>query len=124
MSDSAPCVQGELSLFFFFQAEDGIRDLTVTGVQTCALPISGSRPTANLSTPVAGRGIPPLLAPQNAGVRWTQRSMESHFGNLKTPVPLPNLRLVNKVVRHLREEAFIAVLPDRGFQFRDPLQML
>src|SRR2546430_4139088 len=26
-------------LYFFFQAEDGIRDLTVTGVQTCALPI-------------------------------------------------------------------------------------
>src|SRR2546430_8879744 len=29
-------------LFFFFQAEDGIRDLTVTGVQTCALPISAA----------------------------------------------------------------------------------
>src|SRR2546430_10856022 len=28
--------------FFFFQAEDGIRDLTVTGVQTCALPICGT----------------------------------------------------------------------------------
>src|SRR5256886_12367187 len=28
-----------LRVFFFFQAEDGIRDLTVTGVQTCALPI-------------------------------------------------------------------------------------
>src|SRR6266853_3166899 len=28
-----------LIFFFFFQAEDGIRDLTVTGVQTCALPI-------------------------------------------------------------------------------------
>src|SRR5207237_2331731 len=27
--------------FFFFQAEDGIRDSSVTGVQTCALPISG-----------------------------------------------------------------------------------
>src|SRR2546430_4317247 len=27
---------------FFFQAEDGIRDLTVTGVQTCALPILSS----------------------------------------------------------------------------------
>ena len=26
-------------LFFFFQAEDGIRDIGVTGVQTCALPI-------------------------------------------------------------------------------------
>src|SRR6266853_4658574 len=30
----------DISSFFFFQAEDGIRDLTVTGVQTCALPIS------------------------------------------------------------------------------------
>src|SRR5574340_1664655 len=28
-----------LRCFFFFQAEDGIRDLLVTGVQTCALPI-------------------------------------------------------------------------------------
>src|SRR5438874_7117821 len=28
-------------MFFFFQAEDGIRDLYVTGVQTCALPIWG-----------------------------------------------------------------------------------
>src|SRR3712207_8030528 len=27
-------------MFFFFQAEDGIRDIGVTGVQTCALPIS------------------------------------------------------------------------------------
>src|SRR6266568_206536 len=31
---------------FFFQAEDGIRDGTVTGVQTCALPISGARQIA------------------------------------------------------------------------------
>ena len=28
-----------MSFFFFFQAEDGIRDDLVTGVQTCALPI-------------------------------------------------------------------------------------
>src|SRR5256886_11855427 len=33
---------GSAFCFFFFQAEDGIRDLTVTGVQTCALPISMS----------------------------------------------------------------------------------
>src|SRR2546430_7631036 len=32
--------------FFFFQAEDGIRDLTVTGVQTCALPISAPASSA------------------------------------------------------------------------------
>src|SRR2546427_9166249 len=35
-------------LFFFFQAEDGIRDLTVTGVQTCALPISLAADEAHL----------------------------------------------------------------------------
>src|SRR2546427_645206 len=43
---SPPCALSVLEVhaftptFFFFQAEDGIRDLTVTGVQTCALPIS------------------------------------------------------------------------------------
>src|SRR5436189_688908 len=31
--------------FFFFQAEDGIRDTSVTGVQTCALPILGQAAT-------------------------------------------------------------------------------
>src|SRR2546427_13246600 len=35
-------VLGVCQFFFFFQAEDGIRDLTVTGVQTCALPITVS----------------------------------------------------------------------------------
>src|SRR5207249_5105797 len=35
------------SLFFFFQAEDGIRDRNVTGVQTCALPISSLSPSVN-----------------------------------------------------------------------------
>src|SRR6266496_5494245 len=39
-----------LLVFFFFQAEDGIRDLYVTGVQTCALPIS---PFAVVPTGVA-----------------------------------------------------------------------
>src|SRR2546429_2704508 len=39
--------------FFFFQAEDGIRDVAVTGVQTCALPISCTRcgGTGKLRTP-------------------------------------------------------------------------
>src|SRR2546427_8437449 len=32
-------LKSHFMFFFFFQAEDGIRDLTVTGVQTCALPI-------------------------------------------------------------------------------------
>src|SRR5437879_10978383 len=56
-----------LVVFFFFQAEDGIRDTSVTGVQTCALPISscastgsstGSRRcrTASSSTPRTATG--------------------------------------------------------------------
>src|SRR5256886_3110647 len=41
LSSTSACTQGSPAVFFFFfQAEDGIRDLTVTGVQTCALPIS------------------------------------------------------------------------------------
>src|SRR5437762_7765570 len=35
--------------FFFFQAEDGIRDTSVTGVQTCALPISSGPLNAALA---------------------------------------------------------------------------
>src|SRR5207253_7810131 len=35
-----------LFYFFFFQAEDGIRDGHVTGVQTCALPILAKKPSA------------------------------------------------------------------------------
>src|SRR5438105_5587619 len=38
-----------LFFFFFFQAEDGIRDPLVTGVQTCALPISFFIPFPNLA---------------------------------------------------------------------------
>src|SRR5207248_4598258 len=43
-----------LFFFFFFQAEDGIRDRTVTGVQTCALPIcSFDEPSAKFPAPLA-----------------------------------------------------------------------
>src|SRR5256886_14183592 len=44
---------GRFLPFFFFQAEDGIRDLTVTGVQTCALPISMCGPVINENDLVA-----------------------------------------------------------------------
>src|SRR6476661_10126541 len=47
--------------FFFFQAEDGIRDSSVTGVQTCALPIStrGCRATARPASTTSWRTPPP-----------------------------------------------------------------
>src|SRR6478736_2268090 len=45
--------------FFFFQAEDGIRDLTVTGVQTCALPIlRGVDGVARVVEQLAGAVLP------------------------------------------------------------------
>src|SRR3989337_4182620 len=44
--------------FFFFQAEDGIRDATVTGVQTCALPI-GDHGRIHVPDPEALRLQPP-----------------------------------------------------------------
>src|SRR5437773_4093768 len=42
------CLGNSREDFFFFQAEDGIRDRDVTGVQTCALPISGTELVASI----------------------------------------------------------------------------
>src|SRR5215218_9135544 len=53
------------TFFFFFQAEDGIRDHCVTGVQTCALPIS------------AGKQIMETLGPEREG--WTERKAEAEL---------------------------------------------
>src|SRR2546427_4632304 len=72
-------------VFFFFQAEDGIRDLTVTGVQTCALPISVESQTLFIGTMVvdgipivAFKGIPPwsrtVMMPSPHNVVEAQRS--------------------------------------------------
>src|SRR3989440_1690931 len=52
-------------VFFFFQAEDGIRDLIVTGVQTCALPISRDR---NRWHAAAGYGS--VAPPARGRVPW------------------------------------------------------
>jgi len=81
------------------------------------------RPTANLGTPEAGRVVRALLLPEHAGMSWTQRHMAEHFGELKKPIPEPSLGLVNKVVRHLRDEAFIEESAE-GFRLRDPLRLL
>src|SRR2546422_2101223 len=60
-------------LIFFFQAEDGIRDVAMTGVQTCALPISGRiAPVLSVTWPMmpAGFDAPwPAVAIVAAGSR-------------------------------------------------------
>lgn len=82
------------------------------------------RPSANLSTAEAGRVIRALLAPENAGFAWTQRYLEIHFGELSVPIPEPSLGLINKVVRHLLDEAFIEKDADGRFRLRDPVKLL
>src|SRR5207248_7410955 len=76
-------------VFFFFQAEDGIRDRTVTGVQTCALPISSpaGRRAARAAAPAAcapagtraapGTGTSRRRAPRYRAARGTTGSARS-----------------------------------------------
>src|SRR5262249_59517825 len=64
---------------FFFQAEDGIRDWSVTGVQTCALPISAPatrcprarRDVVRAAAPRSHRGVP--ARPRGQGARGSAR---------------------------------------------------
>src|SRR3712207_9573288 len=68
-----------LSWFFFFQAEDGIRDIGVTGVQTCALPILAARGAGiGRATP----GLPGSLSNFKLGHYPTERQFLS--GKIET----------------------------------------
>src|SRR5260370_10200170 len=81
-----------IAFFFFFQAEDGIRDSSVTGVQTCALPISagdgGLLATARRDGEGARRG---RLSPYRGhrrdgceGLHPHRRSQEGHDHRLRS----------------------------------------
>src|SRR2546430_9916889 len=85
-------------LFFFFQAEDGIRDLTVTGVQTCALPIStdafgGGKKRAEMSAHFRPPGrCQWRRVAENAERAWTATVMPSgapFFAALRTYRSMP-----------------------------------
>lgn len=76
------------------------------------------RAVANLSTPEAGRVIRALLAPENAALSWTQRAMQRETD------PHVSLGLVNKVIQHLRDEAFLEERSDGGFRLREPVKLL
>src|SRR5258707_12013421 len=88
-----PCLATR-DCFFFFQAEDGIRDIGVTGVQTCALPISlfVSETLAFLKTPelLVGIDMKPELQDDRSkmdqmllhGIDFTIRSPPLCFGKI------------------------------------------
>src|SRR5688500_20171343 len=60
------CFNYHILFFFFFQAEDGIRDYKVTGVQTCALPILRRLWTMSVLPLSFGRTVRPNCAPNAA----------------------------------------------------------
>ena len=76
------------------------------------------RPVANLGTAEAARVLRALLHPENAGLRWTQWELQRHCE------PGVSIGLVNKLVRHLRDEAYLEEATDRGFRLREPLKLL
>jgi hypothetical protein len=77
------------------------------------------KPDANLGTTETARVVRALLASELLTRKiWTQRGLWSRCE------PGVSLGLVNKVVRHLREERFLAGSNDRGFQVADPLGLL
>ncbi len=73
---------------------------------------------ANLSSPEAARILRALLATDHAGRKWTQRDLQLHAQ------PNVSIGLVNKVVRHLHDQAFLEDLPAGGFKLRAPLDLL
>src|SRR3712207_9547030 len=81
--------------FFFFQAEDGIRDIGVTGVQTCALPISRSNSIA-VTMPAAP--LPPRRAKNRSGwsVAVTRRKKIGRASCRGKSVDLGGRRIIKK----------------------------
>src|SRR3989442_7322567 len=89
---------------FFFQAEDGIRDADVTGVQTCALPISAIRLGATRSTCPSGsstcissaqgslRGAPWVFAPLTV-YSWYRAGSSGSLGLVSSEGPLILVKL-------------------------------
>src|SRR2546426_2737182 len=87
-----------LLFFFFFQAEDGIRDYKVTGVQTCALPISAG--TGGGEPP---REVPAAIPAAVARAAWARRGRvrplgcaRRHSGGCTMILP-PALRQVSRL---------------------------
>src|SRR3989454_8793524 len=87
-------------LIFFFQAEDGIRDYKVTGVQTCALPISVEAVDAEL-----GRLVPFAFHPEFGYLTSCPTNAGTGLG-ASVLIHLPGLVLtkeINKVLQGLSQ---------------------
>src|SRR5260370_41517379 len=70
--------------FFFFQAEDGIRDSSVTGVQTCALPIFQVYLSCDADE-ASGSGRPSKLEPNSADASKNRRDPTERGSEMNHP---------------------------------------
>src|SRR3712207_8560638 len=66
-----------------FQAEDGIRDIGVTGVQTCALPISPDERDATVSIPAASAASPEGASVTRGTARDAVSAQHARYGGIK-----------------------------------------
>src|SRR6266511_5807779 len=91
--------------FFFFQAEDGIRDFHVTGVQTCALPISRVererlRDLDDLAIPDADRGYTPRGPQIGAKEAEQVTRLALHLGSVDQTGSARRRPVCEDVLRH------------------------
>jgi len=82
------------------------------------------RAGANLGTIAAARVLRALLSPAHAGRVWTQRGLQTNTSWKHVDGEAVSLGLVNKVIRHLRDEGFVADADGRGVRVRDPSGLL
>src|SRR2546426_2132817 len=88
-------------LFFFFQAEDGIRDYKVTGVQTCALPIC-SLPLSEDILRTISKGVRGTSMLAQLHLSQEERS-EEHTSELQSPCNLVCRLLLEKKKKKKRD---------------------
>src|SRR2546425_12780629 len=91
-------------MFFFFQAEDGIRDKLVTGVQTCALPISRAKTSRFTRSFQRSKAVPAGLKirkPSRASSVCGPRSEERRVGK---SVDLGGRRIIKKKKKRTNRE--------------------
>src|SRR5205823_5813997 len=113
--------------FFFFQAEDGIRDKLVTGVQTCALPIwsafTSSAAVSAIASSPASRVVPGRTSPAVVAAR------NRHGTVLRSAIPVhPRPRPPPARERHGRRATveivtLLAVKGRENFGRGDPIQL-
>src|SRR5437764_13847057 len=97
-------MQGEVSVSFFFQAEDGIRDTSVTGVQTCALPIFLGFPDRYLV--LCGRMLAPLqLKPSDLVPNHPVVAHQIGRASCRKGVDLGGRRITEKKNKHNKKQA-------------------